>query len=262
MADLAASIDEKTALVSLSHTVFQSGYTYDLAEVTALAHEAGAMVLWDCSHSVGAVPIDLAAADVDLAVGCTYKHLNGGPGSPAFLYVRHGLQDELVNPIAGWWSHAAPFDLDLDYRPVAGIRRFHTGTMPILSMAAIEAGLDDVLEATVAAIRKKSLALGAYLVDQVSTHLLSLGFDLASPADPERRGAHISVRHPAAWPINLALIERAKVIPDFRAPDTIRLGVSALYTRFVDVHTAVQRTVRIVAGREYEDFSDVVATVT
>jgi len=262
VADLAAHIDERTALVSLSHTVFQSGYTYDLAEITSLAHEAGALVLWDCSHSVGAVPMDFAAANVDLAVGCTYKHLNGGPGSPAFLYVREDLQDELVNPIAGWWSHAAPFDLDLEYVPVAGIRRFHTGTMPILSLAAIEAGLDDVLEATVEAIRQKSLTLGAYLVDQVTTHLRPLGFDLASPTDPERRGAHISVRHPSAWPINLALIERAKVIPDFRAPDTIRLGLSALYTRFVDVHTAVQRTVQVVARREHEDFGDVVATVT
>jgi len=260
--DLAATIDEKTALVSLSHTVFQSGYTYDLAEITSLAHEVGALVLWDCSHSVGAVPIDLAAANVDLAVGCTYKHLNGGPGSPAFLYVREDLQNALENPIAGWWSHAAPFDLDLVYRPVSGIRRFHTGTMPILSLAAIEAGLDGVLEATVPAVREKSLAQGAYLVDQVTTHLRPLGFDLASPTDPERRGAHISVRHPAAWPINLALIDRAKVIPDFRAPDTIRLGLSALYTRFVDIHTAVQRTVQVVAGREYEDFGDVVATVT
>ena len=259
---LMAAIGDETSLVSLSHTVFQSGYTYDLAEITRLAHEAGALVLWDCSHSVGALPIDLGAAGVDLAVGCTYKHLNGGPGSPAFLYVRRDLQDDLVNPIAGWWGHADPFAFHLEYRPVDGIRRFHTGTMPILSLAAIEAGIDDVLDASVAAIRAKSIAMASYLVEQFQLHLEPLGFDLASPRDAERRGSHLSVRHDHAWPINLALIEVAKVIPDFRVPDKIRLGLSPLYTRFVDIHTAVRRMVSIVATRAHESFEDVEAQVT
>ena len=255
-------IDERTALVSLSHTVFQSGYTYDLAEVTRLAHDAGALILWDCSHSVGAIPIDFGSADVDLAVGCTYKHLNGGPGSPAFLYVRNDLQVELENPIAGWWSHAEPFALDLDFRPISGIRRFHTGTMPILSLAAVECGIDDVLEASIGTIRAKATALASYLVEEFERSLRPLGFRLASPNEPERRGSHISVRHENAWPINVALIEVGKVVPDFRAPDTVRFGLSPLYTRFIDIHTAMQRTAAIVESGVYEDFVGAVSTVT
>lgn len=255
-------IDRRTALVSLSHTTFQSGYTYDLAEVTRLAHEAGAMVLWDCSHSVGAVPIDFGGADVDLAVGCTYKYLNGGPGSPAFLYVRAELQDQLANPIAGWWSHAEPFALDLEYRPTSGIRRFHTGTMPIISLSAIEAGIDDVLDASIHAIREKSIALTEYLIEECERSLQPLGFEIVSPKDRNRRGSHVSVRHREAWPINLALIKDAKVIPDFRAPDTIRLGLSPLYTGFVDVHTAVQRAVEVVKARVHDQYAGVVTTVT
>lgn len=259
---LTSAIDDTTSLVSLSQTVFQSGYTYDLEEMTRIAHDAGAFILWDCSHSVGGLPIDFDGAGVDLAVGCTYKHLNGGPGSPAFLYVRRDLQDGLFNPIAGWWSHADPFSLGLDYRPIEGIRRFHTGTMPILSLAAIEAGIDDVLDAGVGAIRTKSVAMADYLLGQIAHHLEPLGFVMASPGDPERRGSHLSVRHHQAWPINLALIEVAKVIPDFRAPDTIRLGLSPLYTRFLDIHTAVQRMVSVVTSRAYEPFEDVEARVT
>ncbi len=259
---LAEAIDGRTALVSLSHTVFQSGYTYDLAEITRIAHDAGAMVLWDCSHSVGSVPIDFESAGVDLAVGCTYKHLNGGPGSPAFLYVREDLQDQLANPVAGWWGHAAPFAFDLDFTSVSGIRRFHTGTMPMLSLAAIEPGLDDVIAATIPAIRAKSVALGTYLVSQYEAHLTPHGFELASPRNPERRGSHISLRHERAWPIDLALIERAKVIPDFRAPDTLRLGLAALYTTFVEIHTAVQRIATVMRDRVYEDFAGAEASVT
>lgn len=257
---LGAAVDDRTALVSLSHTVFQSGYTYDLTGVTNMAHEAGARVLWDCSHSVGSVPIDLSGAD--LAIGCTYKHLNGGPGAPAFLYVREDLQDTILNPIPGWWSHTKPFALDLAYEPVSGIRRFHTGTMPILSLATVEAGIDEVVDAGIGAIREKSVGIVGYLIDQFTEHLEPRGFELASPADPERRGAHISLRHEMAWPINVALIERAKVIPDFRAPDTIRLGPAPLYTSFIDIHTAVQRMRAIVDGHVYEDFVGATATVT
>jgi kynureninase len=259
---LADTIDERTALVSLSHTVFQSGYTYDLTEMTRLAQDAGAMMLWDCSHSVGAVPTDFSAAGVELAVGCTYKHLNGGPGSPAFLYVRQDLHERLTNPIAGWWGHEAPFDLDLDYRPTEGIRRFHVGTMPILSLAAVEAGLADVASATVTAIRAKSVALGEYLVDQVDQHLAPLGFELASPSDPEHRGSHVSLRHEHAWPIDVALIERWKVIPDFRAPDKLRLGLAPLYNTFLDVHTAVQRIVQVVTTGAYKEFTGFASKVT
>lgn len=244
--DLSRTIDENTAVVSLSHTTFKSGYTYDMPTITRVAHDSGALVLWDCSHSVGAVPVDLDAAGVDLAVGCTYKYLNGGPGSPAWLYVRSELQEKLENPIAAWWGHAEPFSFDLDFRPVAGIRRFHTGTMPVLSLAAIEAGISDVAEAGIHAIRAKSRALGEYLLNQYETHLRSLGFGLGSPVDAERRGSHVSLTHQEAWPMTRALVEVANVIPDFRVPDSIRFGLSPLYTSFVDVHTALQR-LRIVA---------------
>lgn len=244
---LAAAIDESTALVSLSHTTYASGYTYDIEAVTRLANDSGAMVLWDCSHSVGAMPIDLHRWEVDLAVGCTYKYLNGGPGSPAFLYVRRDLIDRLPSPIPGWWAHDEPFEFDLDFVPTSTIRRFHTGTMPILSLAAIEPGLDLTLAAGATAIREKSVALSGYLIEQWREHLEPLGFELASPIEPEHRGSHVSLRHPFAWPINRSMIEDVSVIPDFRSPDNLRLGLAPLYTRFIDVHTAVQRTRKVIA---------------
>lgn len=256
------AIDEETALVSLSHTVFKSGYTYELEEVTRIAHDSGALVLWDCSHSVGAVPIDLGAANVDLAVGCTYKYLNGGPGSPAWLYVRSDLHDRLANPITAWWGHAEPFKFGLEFEPVSGIRKFHTGTMPILSMVAIEAGLTDVLDAGIDQIRAKSVQLSEYLIGQVETHLSSFGFRIVSPLDPAIRGSHVSVAHEYAWPITRALIETANVIPDFRTPDNIRFGLAPLYTRFGDIHTAIQRLLAIVEGGTYLQFANATAAVT
>ncbi len=245
---LRAALDSDTALVALSHTTFKSGYTYDMAETTEMVHAAGAMVLWDCSHSVGAMPIDLGTCRADLAVGCTYKYLNGGPGSPAFLYVRRDLQNRLENPISGWWGHAEPFAFDLEFRPTQGIRRFHTGTMPILSLATAGAGIREVAGAGVDAIRAKSVGMGEYFVQQWETHLLPLGFQLQSPRNPAQRGSHITIGHPNAWPITRALIEEAKVIPDFRTPDSIRMGFSPLYNSFLEVHTAVGRLVRLVEG--------------
>lgn len=259
---LGEAIDNRTAVVSLSHTAFKSGYTYDMAAITELAHSAGAMVLWDCSHSVGALPIDFEASGADLAVGCTYKYLNGGPGSPAFLYVRSEHQDRLQNPINGWWAHERPFDFDLEFTPVQGIRRFHSGTMPVLSLAAIEPGIDDVIDAGIAAIRAKSSALTSYAIDQWAEYLEEAGFTMASPTDPARRGSHVSLGHEMAWPITKAMIDDASVIPDFRTPDNVRLGLSPLYTSFVDVHTAVQRVRRIVDKRLHLQHLDDRADVT
>jgi kynureninase len=256
------ALDRETALVSLSHTVFKSGYTYDLAAITDMAHRAGAMVLWDLSHSVGVVPIALNAAGADLAVGCTYKYLNGGPGAPAFLYVRSDLQEDLVNPIPAWWAHAEPFAFDLEFRPVPGIRRFHTGTMPIISLAAIEAGLVDVAEAGIERLREKSVSLGEFLIAQWEQHLAELGFALASPRRPEHRGSHISLSHRDAWAITRAMLEMGKVIPDFRAPDTLRLGLAPLYTTHLEVHTAVHRIRSIVETGMHEGFGDASLTVT
>jgi kynureninase len=262
VAGLETAIGESTALVSLSHTNFKSGYTYDLAGMTAIAHRAGTMILWDLSHSAGAVPIDLNGARVDLAVGCTYKYLNGGPGSPAFLYVRRDLQDGLDNPITAWWGHAEPFAFDLEFRPVAGIRKFHAGTMPILSLAAIAAGIADLNEAGMVQVRDKSVSLSEYLIDQWEEHLAPLGFALASPREHSVRGSHVSLSHPDAWPMARALVEIGKVIPDFRAPDNLRLGLSPLYTTHVEVHTAVLRLVRILEGNLYSGYTDMTLTVT
>lgn len=246
VAALETALDGGTALVSLSHTAFKSGFTYDLARVTELVHEIGALVIWDLSHSVGVVPIDLGGAGADLAVGCTYKYLNGGPGSPAFLYVRGSLQSSLENPIKGWWGHAEPFEFDLDFRPTDGIRKFHSGTMPVISLATIDAGLIDVAEAGIDRLRAKSVSLTEFFVNEWEEHLERLGFELRTPRDPGLRGSHISLSHPDAWTIDRALIEEAKVIPDFRAPDNLRFGLAPLYNSHLDVHTAIQRIKMIV----------------
>lgn len=249
------AIDETTALVSLSHTAFKSGYTYDLAQINSIAHEAGALVLWDTSHSVGSLPINFEETNTDLGIGCTYKYLNGGPGSPAFLYVRESLQGELENPITAWWGHARPFEFDLSFEPIEGIRKFHTGTMPMLSLAAVEPGLRTVSDAGMEAIRKKSKALTKFLIERWESDLKPLDFTMASPVDPERRGSHISLSHPEAWPLTRALIAIGLVIPDFRAPDSIRFGLSPLYTSFVDVHTAMYRLRHITESGIYRDLA-------
>ncbi len=251
---LAAAIDEDTALVSLSYTVFKSAYTYDMRAITALAHRAGALALWDLSHSAGAVPVDLYNAGADLAVGCTYKYLNGGPGAPAFLYVRRDLQDSLRNPIAGWFSQAAPFDFGLAYQPAAGLRRMLTGTPPVLSLAGIEPGVDLLLEAGMDRLRAKSVQQTEYLVALYEDQLQPLGFQLNSPRNPAWRGSHISIGHPEGWRINRALIEQMQVLPDFRAPDNIRLGITPLYTTFDDIRQAVQRLRMAVEARLYENY--------
>ena len=248
---LAAAIDEDTALVTLSHTAFKSGYTYDMPAVSALAQARGALVLWDLSHSAGAVPIDLNGARVDLAVGCTYKYLNGGPGAPAFLYVRRDLQAELENPIAGWMGQQKLFDFALDYAPAPGLRRFLTGTPPILSLSAIEPGVDLLLEAGMARVRAKSAAQTEYLVGLWEAELAPLGFRLNSPRAVERRGSHVSLGHDEALRIDLALIEEMGVLPDFRRPDSIRLGMAPLYTTFEELWTAVSALRAVVAERRY-----------
>ncbi len=252
---LAEAVDENTALLSLSHTVFKSGYTYDMMAVTRRAQQSGAMVLWDLSHSVGALPIDLGRAQADLAVGCTYKYLNGGPGSPAFLYVRRDWQEKLKNPISGWMGQKDMFAFDLDYKPAPGLRRFITGTPPILSLSAVEPGVDMVLEAGIEAVRAKSLRLGPYFLDLWQEILAPLGFKLNSPTDASSRGAHISLGHKEGYRIDQALIAEMNVLPDFRAPDNIRFGLVPLYTSFTDVYTTVSRLQTVVNEKRYEKYS-------
>jgi kynureninase len=261
-ADLFGALNERTALVTLSHVAFKSGYLYDAEAVTQRAHEVGALVLWDLSHSVGAVPVALDRWGADLAVGCTYKYLNGGPGAPAFLYVRRDLQDEAVSPIWGWWGQRDPFAFDLAHQPGEGVNRFLVGSVPILSMLAMEAALDVTLEAGVERIREKSVRLTSYLVYLVETVLAPLGFALGSPAEAARRGSHISIRHPEGYRINRALIEEMGVLPDFREPDNIRLGLAPLYTSYAEVWEAVDRIRRTVESGLYARYPSERQTVT
>ncbi len=251
---LAAAVDRETALVALCHTAFKSGFVYDLPAVTALARRAGALVLWDLSHSVGAMPLDLGAAGADLAVGCTYKYLNGGPGAPAFLYVRRELQEALLSPIWGWLGRRAPFDFEPDYAPAPGIGRFLAGTPPVLSLAAIEPAVDLVLEAGLDRLRAKSVRQTEYLIGLWEAGLAPLGFALNSPRDPARRGSQVSLGHPEGLRINRALVEEMGVVGDFRYPDNIRLGLAPLYTSYAEIHEAVARLRRVVVDRLYEKY--------
>ena len=257
-----SGLDDKTALLALSYTVFKSGYTYDMAAMTAAAHEAGALVVWDLSHSVGSVPVDLNGAGADMAIGCTYKYLNGGPGSPAFLYVRRDLQEKLGNPLTGWWGQQRAFDFDLQYRPESGMRRFHTGTLPMISLSLIEPGVDMLLQAGMDAVRAKSVKQTEFLLALWQALLTPLGYTLNSPREAARRGSHVSLGHQEGWRISQCMIEEMNIIPDFRAPDNIRLGIAPLYTRYLDVYEAAVRMRRIVAEGLYEKYPAEMTTVT
>ena len=248
-------IGPDTALVTLSHVVFKSGFLYDAQAITELAHKAGALVLWDLSHSAGAVPIELDAWGVDLAVGCTYKYLNGGPGSPAYLYVRKELQQTLCPPTWGWWAQREPFAFDLDFVPAEGMNRYLVSSPPVLSMLAMESSVEVLLQAGMDRLRRKSVAQTSYLIDLSDHYLATLGFTLGSPRAVEQRGSHVSLRHPEGYRVNRALIEMMNLIPDFRAPDNLRLGIAPLYTRYVDIWEAVQRIRRVVDERLYERYS-------
>ncbi len=249
--DIASAIDDDTALVSLSHVAFKSGFMYDGQEVTQLAHQSGALMLWDLCHSVGAVPVELDAWGADLAVGCTYKYLNGGPGSPAFLYVRSDLQEQLQPPIWGWFAERSPFAFELDFSPAQGMAHFLVSSPPILSSLAMEAALDVLLEAGIERIRRKSVAQTSYLMDLFDSRLERLGFTLGTPRDPNIRGSHVSIRHAEGYRINRALIEEMDLIPDFRAPDNIRLGIAPLYISFEEIYEAVERICCVVEEKRY-----------
>jgi len=273
--DVVAAITKQTALVALTHVAFKSAFMYDMQAVTESAHKAGALTLWDLSHSVGAVPLKLNEWGADLAVGCTYKYLNGGPGAPAFLYVRRDLQEKLMQPIWGWFSAHKPFDFTLGFSPAEGISRFLVGTPPILSTLAIEPALDILLEAGMKRLREKSVQQTEYLLHLARKWLLPLGFSIGSPENPKQRGSHVSLRHPEAYRINRAIIELPEmpegfwvnvsqlegpppnlhVIPDFRAPDNLRLGIAPLYTSFCDIHRALDHIRLIVDEKVYLHYS-------
>jgi kynureninase len=253
-ADVVTALDQDTALVSLSHVAYRSGAIADMPAITRAAHDAGALTLWDLSHSVGSVPVPLGAADVDLAVGCMYKHLNGGPGAPAFLYVRRALQSTLTQPIWGWFSQRDQFEMGPAYEPVETIERFLVGTPSVLGLYAALEGASISAEAGIDRIWAKVQHLTAYAVELVDAWLAPLGFTLASPREPELRGAHVSVQHPQAWQYCQAL-KAAGVIPDFRTPDRLRLGFAPLYTRFVDVFDGLDRLRRIAVEQAHLGYS-------
>ena len=245
-AHLAEAIGPDTAVLLLTQVHYKTAERFDLAEWSARAHAVGALVLWDLSHSVGAIPVDLGAAGADLAVGCTYKYLNGGPGAPAFLYVAQRWQERLANPLSGWMGHAAPFDFADAYRPAAGMKRWLVGTPSILAMASLEAALDLWREVDMAALAGKSAAL----FDIMAAAGDALGLECITPRDPARRGSHISFRHPHAWEISQALIARG-LIGDFRAPDVLRLGLTPLYLSHADVWRAGEMLGDVLRSEEW-----------
>ena len=258
---LAAALDERVAVVVLSAVAYRSGALADVRAVTEAAREAGALVLWDLSHAAGAVPVDLTANGADLAVGCTYKYLNGGPGAPAFLYVRRELQEQLRQPIWGWFGQRDQFAMGPAYDPAPGIERFAVGTPPVLALAAVEVGARLVAEAGVDRLAAKGRALGELVVALADAWLAPHGVALASPRDPGRRGSHVTLASAAAWQLTQALVDRG-VVPDFRTPDRVRLGPAPLYTRFVDVWDAMARFREVLASGAHEGYPTVRSRVT
>lgn len=232
---VADGLDDDVAVVLLSVVDYRSAAIADVEGITRVAHEAGAVVVWDCSHAAGSVPLRLHDVDADLAVGCTYKYVNGGPGAPAFLWAHERHHDALENPVPGWMGHADPFAMGPTYAPAPGIRRFMTGTPSALALGAVDEGVAVLAEAGMDAVRAKSVALTSYAVELHDAWLAPRGVELASPRDPAQRGSHVTLRHPDARALTDALTARG-VVPDFRNPDGIRVGLAPLYTRFTDVH--------------------------
>lgn len=254
-------LDEDVALLCLSHVAYRSGARADMTEITAAAHAVGALVLWDLCHSAGAIPTPLREAGVDLAVGCTYKYLNAGPGAPAFQYVRGDLQAALTQPIWGWFGDSDQFGMGPRYQPAKGIERFCVGTPQVLGGYAVLEGARVTAEAGVAAIAAKAAALTGYAIALADEWLAPHGWVLATPRSPQRRGAHITLRHPAAWQVTQALRE-VGVIPDFRTPDRLRIGLAPLYTRFVEVHEGFGRLRKVMRERAYERYPAARSRVT
>ena len=232
-----AAVNEDTALVSLSHVAYRSGALADMAAITAIAHQAGALMLWDLCHSVGVVPVDLDGCDVDLAVGCTYKYLNAGPGAPAFAYVCARLREVLRQPIWGWFSQRDQFGMGPSYDPAPGMAKFMTGTPSIPGVAAVQEGARLLLEAGLEPMRAKSMALTGYLIELADAWLVPLGCTIATPREAGRRGSHVSFCHPDAERI-VARLASGGIITDYRTPDRFRFGLSPLTTRFTDVWDA------------------------
>ena len=249
------ALDEDVALLLLTHTHYKTGEVFDMAELTRAAHDKGVLVLWDLSHSVGAMPVDLDGCEADFAVGCGYKYLNGGPGAPAFAYVAERHHSALSQPLTGWMGHAKPFEFLDDYAPAPGTDRLLCGTPPILALAALEVGVDLIAEIGVERLFAKSQALSEFFRECLSERGISL--ELVGPEDPDRRGSHLSFRHGNAYALSQALIARG-VVGDFRDPDILRLGFAPAYLRFEDMADAARTLADILATGEWKraEFSE------
>ena len=248
--DLSAALTDEVAVLMLTHVDYRSARVHDMAALTRAAHDVGALALWDLSHSAGAIALDLAASGADLAVGCGYKYLNGGPGAPAYLFVARDLQEQLDNPLPGWLGHADPFAFEPDYRPASGIARFTSGTPSIIALAALEAGLATFDGIAMDTVTTKSRALSELFRAEIEAHCPEL--TLASPTDPAQRGSHLVFAHPSAYALMQALIARG-VIGDYREPDLVRFGFTPLYTGYEDVVRAASIIAEVMAAREWDN---------
>lgn len=252
-------IDNDTALLSLSHVSFRSAFMYDMKRITKLAHERSVPVLWDLCHSAGAVPVDLNGAGADMAVGCTYKYLNGGPGATAFMYIRRDLQEKILSPLWGWWGDADPFSFNVAYRPARGMRKYLTGSVPVLSGSTLATSLAIFGRAGMDRIRQKSINLSDFFLGLATKYLIPLGFSHGSPPEAAKRGSHVALRHREAFRICRALTDEEEgeytIIPDFRAPDNIRIGFAPLYNTCEEVAILVSELVRIVKDKVYRKYN-------
>ena len=249
--DIARHIDDTVAVVTLTHVNYKSGRMYDMPGITRTAQQHGALTMWDLAHTAGALPVALNDAGADFAVGCGYKYLNGGPGAPAFLFVAQRHQAGFSQPLSGWLGHAQPFAFDSTYTPAEGVGRYLCGTPPVLSMIALECGVDMLLEVNMQQLREKSLALSDRFIELVSTRCAGFGLELSTPRAHAQRGSQVSFRHPQGYAVMRALVDNG-VIGDFRAPDLIRFGFAPLYVRFVDVWDAVETLRRVLADRLWD----------
>lgn len=245
------AIDDNVACVLLTHVSYRTGRMYDMAKITEAAHAKGALMVWDLAHSAGAMPVDLSNVGADFAVGCGYKFLNGGPGAPAFLYIAKRHQDRVTPALSGWFGHAAPFAFEGSFRPAEGIARAAVGTPPVLSLAALEVGIDLMLEASLDEVRAKSLRQADIFASLIVQELPNHGFRRVTPEDPSQRGSQICFAHEHGWPITQCLTAH-NVIGDFRAPDTVRFGFTPLYLGYVELWDAVAILRRIMDGRLWD----------
>lgn len=249
--ELPAVLSDEVAVVVLAQVNYRSGYLWDMAATNARVHDSGALIVWDLCHSIGAVPIDLKGSNADFAIGCTYKYLNGGPGSPAMIWANPRHKAHFWQPLTGWWGHAKPFEMTVDYAPDAGMRSFLCGTQGIVSMALIACGVDIFLQTDMHKVRAKSLALTDLFIQLVEQECAGMDLTLVTPRAHAQRGSHVSFRHPQGYGLVQALIARG-VIGDYREPEVARFGVTPLYLRHIDIWDAVQHIKAVLQNREWD----------